>query len=118
MCVFAQTQLLAERQTAMYSLQRKLKTCRQTLDSKELHLGLVQKKVTVLEERILSYSKKEGEWENSIDKVSALCCVSVKLLISIVDVVNRMYKMLHKSLYIDSAVFYLIRESDIIYLQR
>ena len=40
-----QTQALAERQSAVYSLQRKLKACRQALESKELHLGLLQKKV-------------------------------------------------------------------------
>ncbi|XP_064403758.1 coiled-coil domain-containing protein 170-like isoform X2 [Halichondria panicea] len=63
-----ETQSLAEKQTAVYTLQRKLKSCRQSLDSKELHLGLVQKKVTVMEERLLSYTQKEKEWGASIDK--------------------------------------------------
>lgn len=62
--------MLAEKQTAVYTLQRKLKSCRQSLDSKELHLGLVQKKVTVLEEKLLSCAQKEKDWGASIDKVS------------------------------------------------
>ena len=64
-----QTQMLAEKQTSVYTLQRKLKLCRQSLDSKELHLGLVQKKVTVLEEKLLSCVQKEKDREASIDKV-------------------------------------------------
>ena len=67
-----QTQMLADKQTAVYTLQRKLKSCRQSLESKELHLGLVQKKVTMLEERLLSYAQKEEEWKTMMDKVLVL----------------------------------------------
>ena len=70
MCtLLVQTQTLAEKQTAVYTLQRKLKSCRQSLESKELHLGLVQKKVSMLEERLLSYAQKEEEWKTMMDKV-------------------------------------------------
>ncbi|XP_064403759.1 coiled-coil domain-containing protein 170-like isoform X3 [Halichondria panicea] len=47
-----ETQSLAEKQTAVYTLQRKLKSCRQSLDSKELHLGLVQKKGRKMEKKM------------------------------------------------------------------
>lgn len=66
-----QTQKLAERQSTMYSLQRKLKSCRQALESKELHLGLVQKKVVSLEDRLQTYSHRETDWEDAVNKVSA-----------------------------------------------
>ena len=64
-----QTQALAERQSAVYSLQRKLKACRQALESKELHLGLLQKKVAALEERLQMCSHREADWETTTEKV-------------------------------------------------
>ena len=64
-----QTQALAERQSAVYSLQRKLKACRQALESKELHLGLLQKKVAALEERLQTCSHREADWETTTEKV-------------------------------------------------
>lgn len=54
----------------MYSLQRKLKACRQQLEGKELHLGLLQKKVASLEERLLTFSHRETDWEAAVNKVS------------------------------------------------
>ena len=62
------TQALAEKQTAVYSLQRKLKSTKQALESKELHLGLVQKKVLALEDRLQTYSHREADWENTTHK--------------------------------------------------
>ena len=38
------------------------------MESKELHLGLVQKKVVALEDRLQSYSQREAEWENTTNK--------------------------------------------------
>lgn len=72
------TQTLTEKQTAIYTLQRRLKSCRQSLDSKELHLGLVQKKITILEEQLLNYAQKEKEWTASIDKVNAWMCTWIR----------------------------------------
>ena len=66
--LYFQTQALSEKQTAVYSLQRKLKSSKQALESKELHLGLVQKKVVALEDRLQSYSQREAEWENTTNK--------------------------------------------------
>ena len=63
-----QTQSVAEKQTAIYTLQRKLKSSRQALESKELHLGLVQKKVVALEDRLQTYSHREADWENTTNK--------------------------------------------------
>ena len=64
-----QTQKLAEKQSMMYSLQRKLKSCRQALESKELHLGLVQKKVISLEDRLQTCNHRESDWEDAVNKV-------------------------------------------------
>jgi predicted nucleic acid-binding Zn-ribbon protein len=38
------------------------------LESKELHLGLVQKKVVALEDRLQTYSHREADWENTTSK--------------------------------------------------
>lgn len=69
-CTHCQTQAIAEKQSAVYSLQRKLKLCRQQLDSKEMHVNLLQKKVSALEARVTSAIEKETEWQNTLDKVS------------------------------------------------
>ena len=63
-----QTQALADKQTAFYSLQRKLKSTKQALESKELHFGLVQKKVLALEDRLQTYSHREADWESTTNK--------------------------------------------------
>lgn len=69
MAVNGQTQALVERQCSVYSLQRKLKACRQALESKELHNGLLQKKIVTLEGRLLSIQRNEVEWEKTVEKV-------------------------------------------------
>lgn len=38
------------------------------MESKELHLGLVQKKVVALEDRLQTYSHREADWENTTNK--------------------------------------------------
>ncbi|XP_065919091.1 coiled-coil domain-containing protein 170-like [Dysidea avara] len=67
-----ETQVLAEKSSAVYSLQRKLKAARQALESKELHLGLLERKVTALDERIIAYNKEETHRESSVQKVGRL----------------------------------------------
>ena len=42
---------LADRNTHIYNLQRKIKTMKEQLESKDLHLDLLRKKITQLEER-------------------------------------------------------------------
>ena len=64
-----QTQALAEKQSAFYAAQRQLKTCRQNLESKELLLGLLQKKVASLEERVQSCNRQEAQLESMSGKV-------------------------------------------------
>ena len=62
-CCLAQNDALLRKQTAIYSLQRKLKACQQDLRSKELHMSLLQKKMENLEPSLKStgYQKKELE---------------------------------------------------------
>ena len=67
-----QTQALAEKQSAFYAAQRQLKTCRQNLESKELLLGLLQKKVASLEERVQSCSRQEAQLESMSGKVRSM----------------------------------------------
>ncbi len=64
-----QTEALAGRQSAVYTLQRKLKACRQNLESKDLHTGLLQKKVAALEEKVKTYGHQESGLETAMDKV-------------------------------------------------
>lgn len=61
--------MVTSRQTAIYSLQRKLKTCRRALESKELHLSLLQSKVEGLEQRLRTASHSESEWKTAVNKV-------------------------------------------------
>ncbi|KAL5463555.1 hypothetical protein EMCRGX_G032460 [Ephydatia muelleri] len=65
-----ETQALVERQCSVYSLQRKLKASRQALESKELHNGLLQKKIVSLEGRLISIQRNEVEWEKTIEKAA------------------------------------------------
>ena len=75
--MFVQNEALLNKQTAVYSLQRKLKACRQTLESRELHLSLLQKKVEALQQKIKTSSHKESEMEAAISKVmvDSLCII-------------------------------------------
>jgi len=56
----------------VYSLQRKLKATRQALESKELHLGLLERKVATLEERIVEYNEGETHRELNNQKVTLI----------------------------------------------
>ena len=46
---------LADRNTHIYNLQRKIKTMKEQLESKDLHLDLLRKKITQLEERLVNH---------------------------------------------------------------
>ena len=72
--ISSQSQAVQEKQTALYSLQRKLKSSRQALEHKELQVSLLQRKVASLEERLIEVAQKEAEWDAAIDKVRR-CCV-------------------------------------------
>lgn len=61
---------MLSKQTALYSLQRKLKAARQAVQSKELHMSLLQKKVEGLEQSLRAGSRRETEWEANINKVT------------------------------------------------
>ena len=58
-----------DRQTAVYALQRKLKASRSSLESKELQVGVLQKKVAAMESKLQVHNSKETEWEAACDKV-------------------------------------------------
>ena len=56
-----QTYLLVDRTTHIKNLQRKIKNLKDQLDSKDLHMDLLRKKVTTLEERLAGRSELERE---------------------------------------------------------
>lgn len=62
-----QADALDDRKTTIYNLQRRLKWSKQQLESKDLHLGLLKKKVTELEDLLRDKGRVEVERdENSI----------------------------------------------------
>lgn len=67
--IMLQTQALAEKQSAFYSAQRQLKMCRQTLESKEVYLTLLQKKAANLEEKVQGFVQREAQLESMAGKV-------------------------------------------------
>lgn len=66
---YSQTQALAEKQSAFYAAQRQLKTCRQSLTSKELYVTLLQKKTASLEERVQEMTQRESQLQDMAGKV-------------------------------------------------
>lgn len=67
---------LADRNTHIYNLQRKIKTMKEQLESKDLHLDLLRKKITQLEERVVGRSELEKERDGETIKtrrVERLC---------------------------------------------
>ena len=65
-----QSTAVTEKQAAIYSLQRKIKSYKQQLEAKDMHLGLLQRKVTSLEEKLTDVVHKEAQWDANIDRVS------------------------------------------------
>lgn len=69
---------LVERSTQIYGQQRKLKGLREQLQSKDLHLDLLRKKITSLEERIHGRTELEKERDAESMKVRKMEKVSEK----------------------------------------
>ena len=68
-----QNEALVNKQTAVYSLQRKLKTCKQSILSKELHMSLLQKKVESLEQSSKTNAHMQKDIEEASKKVHSWC---------------------------------------------
>ena len=64
-----QGEALLSKQTAVYSLQRKLKACRQALQSRELHMSLLQRKTDGLEQTMKESGRLKMELEGAVNKV-------------------------------------------------
>ena len=73
-----QTQSLLEKQAIVHRLQQRLKINKQALDSKDLHIGVLQKKIASLQERIASYNSTQSQVDSLEKKV---CYRSVVLLL-------------------------------------
>ena len=64
---FWQTDALDDRKTTIYNLQRRVKWSKQQIESKDLHLGLLKKKVNELEDLLREKGRVEVERdENSL----------------------------------------------------
>ncbi|XP_067938606.1 coiled-coil domain-containing protein 170-like [Watersipora subatra] len=63
---------LADRNTHIYNLQRKLKTMKEQLESKDLHLDLLRKKIGQVEERACGRTELEKERDGELVKVRRL----------------------------------------------
>lgn len=59
---------LVDRKTQIYNLQRQIKTLKDQADSKDLHMDLLRKKVTSLEERLTGKSELEREKDGEFVK--------------------------------------------------
>ena len=54
---------------ALSSLQRKMKSTRKDVESRDLHITLLQKKIAAHEEKLAYYYKRESEEASAVDKV-------------------------------------------------
>jgi uncharacterized protein (DUF3084 family) len=60
---------LAEKTSALSSLQRKMKATKKDVESRDLHITLLQKKIGAQEEKLAYYFKRESEEASAVDKV-------------------------------------------------
>ncbi|KAK6183719.1 hypothetical protein SNE40_011145 [Patella caerulea] len=76
---------LADKTSTTYNLQRKVKTLRDQLESKDLHLDLLRKKVTNLEERLHGRAELEKDRDSDSLRVKKLEKVISKYKLQIQD---------------------------------
>lgn len=76
---------LVERSAQVYSQQRKMKTLKEQLQSKELHLDLLRKKITSLEERVHGKTDVEKERDTESMKVRKMEKVVEKYKLQLKD---------------------------------
>ena len=69
---FFQTNSLQDRTSTIYSLQRKTKTLKQQLESKDFQLSLSKKKINELEEILKDRGRIENERDDTSNKNSKL----------------------------------------------
>lgn len=67
-----ETEALADRSTHIYNLQRKIKAMKQQLESKDLHLDLMRKKVATMEEKLHGRTDLEREKDGESMRVRKL----------------------------------------------
>ena len=76
---------LADRSTQVYNLQRKVKSHKEQLESKDLHIDLLRKKITSLEEKLLGKSTIERERDGETLKIRKLEKITEKYKIKLED---------------------------------
>lgn len=60
--------IITDKKTQVYNLQRKIKTMKEQLDSKDLHMEMLRKKVVSLEERLVGRSELDREKDEDMVK--------------------------------------------------
>lgn len=63
---------MAEKTSALSSLQRKMKATKKDVESRDLHITLLQKKIGAQEEKLAYYFKRESEEASAVDKCKKL----------------------------------------------
>ncbi len=88
--VTMETETLVDRKTHIYNLQRKVKALKEQLESKEVHMDLLRKKVASLEERAVVRGELEREKDEEF--------VKNKKLLKLVDRYKRELNEAHMEL--------------------
>ena len=60
---------MSEKTVALSGLQRKMRAVRKDIESRDLHITLLQKKITSHEEKLGLYYQRETEEASAVDKV-------------------------------------------------
>ena len=82
---FHQTDALDDRKTTIYNLQRRVKWSKQQIESKDLHLGLLKKKVNELEDLLREKGRVEVERDENSLKYKKLVKHNDKLQRELLD---------------------------------
>lgn len=96
--LFSQTDALDDRKTTIYNLQRRVKWSKQQMESKDLHLGLLKKKVAELEDLLREKERVEVERDENSLRYKKLVKHNDKLQRELLDYKQQVTKLKAKLL--------------------
>ena len=96
--LFSQTDALDDRKTTIYNLQRRVKWSKQQMESKDLHLGLLKKKVAELEDLLREKGRVEVERDENSLRYKKLVKHNDKLQRELLDYKQQVTKLKAKLL--------------------
>ena len=94
----SQTDALDDRKTTIYNLQRRVKWSKQQMESKDLHLGLLKKKVAELEDLLREKGRVEVERDENSLRYKKLVKHNDKLQRELLDYKQQVTKLKAKLL--------------------